>query len=84
LRPFQCDHCELTFITSNAKLWHIEKVHVTVKDGEEEKTCPICEKKFASDFIFRLHYKRHTDVKKVKTCDECGEEFKCVSLKRYL
>lgn len=65
---FKCTVCPLEFITYNLFRNHYVKEHT------DKFVCSICDQKFGSKFILKMHNDRHTGNKEFK-CDVCGKDF---------
>ncbi|KAG7298318.1 hypothetical protein JYU34_017918 [Plutella xylostella] len=77
-RIFKCTVCPLEFVSSKLFRDHYTKEHT------DKFVCSICNEKFGSKYILKMHYDRHTGHKEFK-CDVCGKDFlrKCQLVQHY-
>ncbi|CAL8127455.1 unnamed protein product [Orchesella dallaii] len=77
-RPFKCDHCLETFVSSLKKEFHIEQMHPEVPPLR----CDFCPKGFYRQHRLRIHAVSHTG-EKTNICEICGKCFSQAAMLRY-
>ena len=71
LKPYKCDHCQKSFMTTSNLNNHIEVVH----EGCKKYKCDKCEKVFGRSNSLQIHTETvHEGLKRHK-CLECGKTF---------
>lgn len=75
-RTVKCSQCDKFFANQVLLRAHVHKKHTEAE--ENERTCHICDKVFASKQTLEFHTRIHTGSKPVH-CKDCGESFRCQS-----